>query len=185
MRMPRQFLFLEDKLKKQVSRYIQRGKVDIFLTVEGEGLVQRTLQVDWTLLEEFYQRHAEAQKRLQVTQPLSLDRLLLHPDVATILEKEIQSENLATDILATTEKAAIELLQMRQKEGSALALDFKQRLSKVRSLALDISQQAPKVVEAYHNRLVKRVVEFLDGKIEIEEGRLLTEVAIFADKSEY
>lgn len=183
IRMPRQFLFLEDKLKKQVSKYVQRGKVDVFLTVEGEGLVQRSLQVDWNLLHEFSLMHLEAQKKLGVNQDLSLEKLILHPDIVTVLEKENQSETIASEIIAMTEKAAMELLEMRQKEGFSLANDLKQRLDKLNSLSSDIRKQAPKVVEAYHSRLLKRVDEFLEGKIEIDEGRMLTEVAIFADKA--
>lgn len=183
IRMPRQFLFLEDKLKKQVGRYVQRGKVDVFLTVEGEGLVQRTLQVDWNLMQGFYQMHEEAQKKFSVNQQLSLEKLLLHPDVVTILEQENQSETLASEIVTTTEKAAMALLQMRQKEGASLSNDFQQRLANVTSLCSNISAYAPKVIDAYHSRLVKRVNEFLEGKIDIEEGRILTEIAIFADKA--
>jgi uncharacterized protein (TIGR00255 family) len=183
IRMPRQFLFLEEKLKKTVSKYVQRGKVDVFLTVEGEGLVQRTLQIDWNLIDEFKEMHEEAERRLGVFQQLSLEKLMLHPDVVSILEKENQSETLAFEIVATTERAANELLEMRLKEGSSLYQDLKQRLARLISLSNDISVHAPSVVEAYHNRLLKRVDEFLAGKIEIDEGRLLTEIAVFADKA--
>jgi uncharacterized protein (TIGR00255 family) len=183
IRMPRQFLFLEDKLKKQVSRYVQRGKVDVFLTIEGEGLVERKLQVDWNLLQEFYQLHKETEEKLSVNQPISLEKLILHPDIVTVLEKENQSETLVSEIIATTEKAAIELLQMRKNEGISLTIDLEQRLGKLMNLSFDISTYAPKVLEAYHERLVRRISEFSEGKIDIDEGRILTEIAIFADKA--
>ncbi|RXI98066.1 YicC family protein [Anaerobacillus alkaliphilus] len=183
IRMPRQFLFLEDKLKKQVSQFVQRGKVDVFLTIEGDGLVERTLQVDWNLLGEFYRLHDEAQKKLSLNQQLSLEKLLLQPDVATIIQRENQSETLATEIISVTEKAAMELLKMRSKEGELLANDFVLRLNKVRSLTSEIATYAPLVVETYHQRLLKRIEEFLEGKVDVEESRILTEVAIFADKA--
>lgn len=183
IRMPRQFLFLEDKLKKQVSRFVQRGKVDVFLTVEGEGLVQRTLQTDWDLLANFYELHEEGQKRFQVSEQLSLEKLLLHPDVVTVLEKENQSETIAAEIISTTQKAAAKLFEMRQREGSLLEADLQQRVIAIRQLGETISTWAPQVSKTYHERLVKRVEEFLEGKLEIEEGRILTEVALFADKA--
>ncbi len=183
IRMPRQFLFLEDKLKKQVGQFIQRGKVDVFLSIEGEGLVERTLQVDWNLLEEFYRLHDEAKQKLTLNQELSLEKLFLQPDVVTILQKENQSDTLASEIISVTEKAAKELLLMRQKEGASLANDLVLRLNKVSSLTSEIAAHAPSVVEAYHQRLVKRIEEFLDGKLDIEESRIVTEVAIFADKA--
>ncbi len=183
IRMPRQFLFLEDRLKKIINQYVQRGKVDVFLTVEGEGLVERTLQVDWNLLQEFYLTHESALEKLGVTQQLNLEKLLLHPDVVTVLEKENQSETLVEHIITTTKKASEELLQMRKKEGSILASDLKQRLKKLDQVVVNVEAHASCVVDAYQQRLLKRMEEFLDDKLEVEESRLLTEVAIFADKA--
>lgn len=183
IRMPRQFLFLEDKLKKRVSQYVQRGKVDVFLAVEGEGLVQRKLQVDWDLLTEFYQVHGKAQEKLGVNQQLSLENMMLRPDVVTVLEKENQSASFVEQIVRTTEKAAVQLLQMRQKEGESLVTDLKQRVEKLLMLVADVTTYAPKVVDFYRNRLINRVNEFLEGKLDIEESRILTEVAIFAEKA--
>lgn len=183
IRMPRQFLFLEDKLKKQVSQHVQRGKVDVFLTVEGEGLAQRKLQVDWDLLTEFYRVHAKAQEKLGVNQQLTLENMILHSDVVAVLEKENHSETFVEQIVMTTEKAAVQLLQMRQKEGESLVNDLKQRVEKLLMLVADVKTYAPQVVDFYRNRLTNRVNEFLEGKLDIEESRILTEVAIFAEKA--
>ncbi|WNF35515.1 YicC/YloC family endoribonuclease [Bacillaceae bacterium IKA-2] len=183
IRMPRQFLFLEDKLKKQVSQYVQRGKVDVFLAVEGEGLAQRKLQVDWDLLTEFYQVHSKAQEKLGVNQQLSLENMILHPDVVTVLEKENQSETFVEQIVTTTEKAVVQLLQMRQKEGESLVADLKQRVERLLMLVTDVKTYAPQVVDFYRNRLINRVNEFLEGKLDVDESRILTEVAIFAEKA--
>lgn len=183
IRMPRQFLFLEDKLKKQVSQHVQRGKVDVFLAVEGQGLVQRKLQVDWDLLTEFYQVHAKAQEKLGINQQLTLEAMMLHADVVTILEKENQSESFVEQIVMTTEKAALQLLEMRQKEGGSLVTDLKQRVEKLLMIVADVKTYAPQVVDFYRKRLVNRVSDFLEGKLDIDEGRILTEVAIFAEKA--
>ncbi|OIJ17776.1 YicC family protein [Anaerobacillus alkalidiazotrophicus] len=183
IRMPRQFLFLEDRLKKQVNHFVQRGKVDVFLTIEGDGLVQRTLQVDWNLLTEFRQVFETAEKKLGVEQDFNLEKIIIHPDVVTVIEKENQSDTLVDDIITTCEKAVLELLKMRQKEGESLCNDLKLRLENLHNLTDDISTNAPKVIETYHERLLKRVDEFLTGKLEIEEARILTEVAIYADKA--
>ncbi|OIJ09845.1 YicC family protein [Anaerobacillus arseniciselenatis] len=183
IRMPRQFLFLEDRLKKSINQFVQRGKVDVFLTIEGEGLVERTLQVDWDLLKEFYLTHERAQEKLAVTQQLNLEKLLLHPDVVTVLEKDNQSETLVELIASATKKATEELLKMRQKEGSALAVDLTQRLKKLGAVVANVEEHTPGVIEAYQQRLLKRMEELLDEKLEVEESRVLTEVAIFSDKA--
>lgn len=183
IRMPRQFLFLEDRLKKCVNKYIQRGKVDVFLNVEGEGLVEKNLQVDWDLLDEYFQIHEKMKNKLGINEQLNLEKLLLHPEVVNVLEKEKQSETLIEQIVMMTEQAAKELLAMRHKEGSALTIDLKMRLNRLHEIVDAITSFTPIVVDAYQKRLLKRVEEFLDGKLEIDESRILTEVAIFADKA--
>ncbi|OIJ13224.1 YicC family protein [Anaerobacillus alkalilacustris] len=183
IRMPRQFLFLEDRLKKQVNQFVQRGKVDVFLTIEGDGLVQRTLQVDWNLIADFHEVFETAEKKLGFKQDFNLEKIIIHPDVVTVIEKENQSDTLVDDIITTCEKAVLELLKMRQKEGESLCNDLKSRLEKLHNLTDDVATSAPKVIETYHERLLKRVDEFLTGKLEIEEARILTEVAIYADKA--
>lgn len=183
VRMPRQFLFLEDRLKKQVTKNIQRGKVDVFVTLEGEGLVHKTVQVDWNLLNHFSDIHHKAQKELGTTEQLNIEKLLLHPDIVTIIEKESVSETFAEDIVATVDKAAKALFEMRTKEGATLASDLEGRINKLSKVTGDIARHAPMVIKQYQDRLLKRVEEFLAGKLEIEESRILTEVAIFADKA--
>ena len=183
VRIPRQFLLIEERLKKAVNEYVQRGKVDVFVTVEGEGLVTRKLEVDWSLVDDYFSIYKQAQQKLNIEQQLSLEKLLLHPDIVTIYEKEASTASVIEDIVQTAKVAANKLLKMRQSEGQVLANDLKARLNTLATVTNDIANHAPTVVSQYETRLLKRVLEFVNGKLEIDESRIMTEVAIFADKA--
>lgn len=183
IRIPRQFLFLEDRLKKTIGKYIKRGKVDVFISVEGDDLVQKTFEVNWALFDEFQQLFHEAQTKTNEKQQLSLNQLLLHPEITTVCEKEATSDMLIKKLVEVTEQAAINLYEMRKSEGNSLAKDFVKRLNMIGSIVDEIATRAPNVVVDYRSRLLKRVEDFLDGKIEVDEARILNEVAMFADKA--
>lgn len=183
IRMPRQFLFVEEQLKKMVSRYVKRGKVDVFITMEGDDLVEKSFEVNWDLFDEFHQLHMQAQAKLKQKRELSAEQLLLHPDITTIREKETRSETLVRQLLNTTEQAAQELFLMRQNEGKSLSEDLISRINNVISITDNIAIKAPTVVNDYRHRLLKRMEDFIAGKCDIDEARLMNEVAVFCDKA--
>ncbi|MCD8502473.1 MAG: YicC family protein [Bacillaceae bacterium] len=183
VRMPRQFLFLEDRFKKIVGKYIKRGKVDVFISVDGDDFVQKSFKVNWDLFDEFQYLFNEAKTRINSNQQFSLEQILLHPDITTICERETTSENLINQIIRLTEFTANNLFAMRKNEGDSLAKDLIKRLNTIDFIVSEVATRAPNVVVDYRNRLLKRVEDFLDGKMEVDEARILSEVAIFADKA--
>ncbi|WP_078554779.1 YicC/YloC family endoribonuclease [Bacillus alkalicellulosilyticus] len=182
-RMPRQFLVIEDQIKKLVQSHVARGKVDLFITVDGEGLFSRKLEVDWNLVEHFIQTAKKLEEQTGVSQKNALENLLLEEKLVTIVEEEIPNEQLQQVLLQAVSEAIANLCSMREKEGSSLFADLTSRINRMLVLIDDLISHAPKVANSYRERLLHRVEEFLTGKLSIDESRLLTEVAIFADKS--
>lgn len=184
VRMPRQFLLFEEKIKKTVNQYIQRGRVDVFVTVEGEGYISRFLQVDWDLISQYEKAFVKTKDMYKLEGALSIDSLLHLPEVFTINENEDGVEELEAVILEVTNAAAIELHNMRKIEGMALKNDIAERLYIINEIVQNLKPYSVQVVEKYRERLEKKMKDFLDGKYEADEGRILTEVAIFADKAD-
>lgn len=183
IRMPKQLLQLEEQIKKVVQNYINRGKVDVFISIEGNGIVKKHLQIDWDLLNEYLKAGQMIAKKTNVNDDLTLKELLFHEQLV-ILEEEVQEDEHFTKLLIEAVNDAInELTNMRIKEGEALRFDLQKRLTLIKELVAKIEQFAPHVVEHYREKLRKRVQEFLHGTMNIDENRLLTEVAIFAEKS--
>ncbi|MDQ0253780.1 uncharacterized protein (TIGR00255 family) [Evansella vedderi] len=184
IRMPRQFFFLEDKLKKLISRYVQRGKVDVFINLQGEGIVNRSLSVDWKLFDQYLTTFEKMAEKYVTSQTFPIDQLLLHEDVVHVQESDEVSEDIEKMVYSATEEAVQQLKEMRKVEGKQLYEDVKKRVERIAQSVQDLKEYAPTVQENYRERLTKRVQEFVSGKIEVDESRILTEVAVYADKSD-
>jgi uncharacterized protein (TIGR00255 family) len=182
IRMPRQLLKIEDRMKKKLNQYIRRGRVEVYVSLEGEGAVTRKVHVDWKLLDEYYQFIKQAREKYHVEGTVTLQDLLNRSELLHIEESEAGNEELENLVLAATEEAASLLKQMRMAEGEELKKDLLAILSQLESHILELQKFAPLVVQSFKERLTKRMEEFAKGQL--DETRILTEVAIFADKAD-
>lgn len=182
IRMPRQLLQFEDQVKKVIQSHIQRGKVDVYISIEGTGLVKKNVQVHWDLLNEYMNAAKIIEQNLNIPSQLKVEDILFQEQLVAIDEQVEPNDLFATLLLETTEKAMGELLQMRKIEGEKLYQDLKKRIETIQIQVKQLKDLAPNVVKYYRDRLLKRMEEYLQT-FEIDENRILTEVAIFAEKS--
>jgi uncharacterized protein (TIGR00255 family) len=182
IRMPRQFNKIEDKIKKKLSTSIHRGRMEVFVTIEGEGIVNRKVLVDWNLLDHYIKSIGMIKKKYALEHGLSLHDLLSREDILHVEEEETGNEELDQIVLEAVEEAALQVIQMREMEGKALGKDVSSHLQTFQRLVKDLELIAPSVVNMYKERLSKRIQEFVAGQV--DEVRILTEVAIFADKAD-
>lgn len=182
IRMPRQLLKIEEKMKKILNQYIRRGRIEVYVTLEGEGTVTRKVLVDWKLIEEYYQFIQTAKERYGIEGNISLTDLLTLDELVHIEESEIGNEELENAVLSALKEAIVLLKQMRLAEGAELKKDITANLYQLESSVIELRKYAPFVVQGYKERLTKRMADFLNGQY--DEARILTEVAIFADKAD-
>ncbi|MEO2074989.1 MAG: YicC/YloC family endoribonuclease [Bacillus sp. (in: firmicutes)] len=182
IRMPRQLLKIEDKLKKKLNQHIRRGRVEVYVSVEGEGVVTRKVHVDWNLIDEYYQFINEARSKYGVEGTITIHDLLGRSDLLHIEESEAGNEELETLVLTATVEAVQLLLQMRMAEGEEIKKDLIAILAQLENDVFELQKYAPLVVQSFKERLTKRMQEFLNGQL--DETRILTEVAVFADKAD-
>jgi uncharacterized protein (TIGR00255 family) len=180
--MPRQLLKLEDKIKKSIGKYIKRGRVEVYVTLEGQGNVTRGVQIDWDLLEQYFQYISDIKEKYALTGELTLQELVSREELIQIEEKEAENEELESLVLRVIMQAAEEARKMRGREGLALEADLKDNINALKERIDQVQQLAPLVVAQYRERLSKRMSDFIGG--EMDESRILTEVAIFADKAD-
>ena len=182
IRMPRQLLKIEDKIKKKLNQHIRRGRVEVYVSLDGEGAVTRKVHVDWKLIDEYYQFIKEARSKYEIEGNVSLQDLLNRTDLIHIEESEAGNEDLENLVLAATEKAVILLKQMRMAEGEEIKKDLIAIISQLEAIVFELQKFAPLVVQSYKDRLTKRMLEFVNGQL--DENRILTEIAVFADKAD-
>ncbi|WP_404409069.1 YicC/YloC family endoribonuclease [Jeotgalibacillus malaysiensis] len=180
VKMPRMYAETEDKVKKIISSYIKRGKVDVYISVESEKPNSHKLLVDWELLDAYAQFVKDASDRYGLDEDLRVRDLLKQTDAFTAIE--IKEEHSADDvILSALNEACRKLSDMRANEGKELENEL---LYQVQSLKQNVEyamEISPEVSKKYRDRLEKTIREHTSG---IDESRLLTEVAIFAEKAD-
>ena len=170
------------RLKKKLGATIHRGRIEVFVTVEGEGIVNRKVLVDWNLLDHYVQSISLIKKKYALEHGLSLHDLLTREDILYIVEEEIGNEELDQIVLEAVDEAVLQVKQMREMEGQALEQDVSSHLHTLHHLVITIEKLAPNVVSMYKERLLKRIHEFAGDQL--DEARILTEVAVFADKAD-
>lgn len=181
-RMPRQLLQMEEKIKKILNHHIRRGRIEVFVTLEGDRTIKRKLNVDWELLEDYYHFIKSAQEKFSIQESIKIKDLLNLDELIHIEESEYGNEELENLLLKVVDEAANLLKQMRSVEGLELEKDVKAHLLLLEKYVTELRNDAPKVINQYEERMTKRMRDFLNGQI--DEVRLLTEVAVFAEKAD-
>lgn len=182
LKMPKQFNSIEDKVKKLISQIVKRGRIDVFVNIEGEPLVDKTIYIDWDLLQQFVQSLEQIKEKFSLVDNVSLKEIITLGEGIEIRETPLIQTNIEDALIDTIEEAALQLDAMRKAEGKELANDLSKRLVDLTEIAASVKKIAPSVVEQYRKRIEKRVSEYVSGTI--DENRILTEVAIFADKAD-
>ncbi|SFL59564.1 YicC/YloC family endoribonuclease [Salibacterium qingdaonense] len=184
-RMSRSLNYLEDTLRRRIQEKVERGRVEVFISMEGGSRSTRDVNVDWELLHQFLDRADEMEQWNVFDSKLRLQDFLLHPEISVVEERSGLNETFEAGVEEAVAEAAAHLSDMRQKEGEALQRDLENRLSGLKQEVQNIYQKAPSVVEDYRARLYERMQEaFRETGYAPDEQRLLTEAAVFSDKAD-
>lgn len=181
VKLPRTLLFAEEPIKAAVGRHISRGKVDVFVTVDATASDDMEVRVNEPLLRGYIEALNAAAEKYGLQNDLSLMSVCRLPDVLSTDRREIDNSALMSGLGEILERALCEYDAMRLREGEKLRDDVLSRLDEISRLTGIVEENAPKTVEEYRARLEQKLQEVL-GSTNIDESRILTEAAIFADK---
>lgn len=184
LKMPRSLLHLEDKIRRIIKNYFSRGKFEIYISITGQGNITKKLHVDWELLGQYIEQIEEIKKRHQVKGEVAVDDLLKLEEIFNVDEEEKQDEALKDLLLQAVENSCEELQEMRQTEGTYLKNDLLLRLNKMEELTESLQAMRSKVVQSYRERIRNRINEHLAEYAQIEDGRIIQEVAVLAEKGD-
>ncbi len=181
-RMPRHVGFIEDTLRTVIAARVARGHLDVYANYRNSREDARNVEIDATLLSEYISSARHANEGLGLRDDITLSTALRLPDVTSIVESEEDRPAVCELAKHAIELALDELAVMRAQEGERLQKDMTARAEALLGLTESIAARAPAVVEEYGVKLNERIKKLL-GAAEVDEGRLATEVAIFADKA--
>lgn len=183
-RMPKDLFQFEERLKKKINEQIQRGRVDIYITMEKEEIVDEMVTVNQNLLNAYMKAMQSIQSNYpQVEGALTASDILRIPDIVSMNKQQLDADSLYNPLENAITVALGELVKFRISEGLEMTKDLKSRLVIVQELCQKVATLAPTVIPEYKDKLLKRVQELVSEDIRIEETRIATEVAIYADKS--
>ena len=182
-RTPRGFSFLDDKLKSFVNARVARGKIDMYVTVGAAEDTATEVEINHQLVSGYLNAMKEISEKYGIPNDVSVVSLSRFPDVFTVRKAAEDEEQLTADVLSVADKALASFLAMRGQEGEKLRADILSRVETILSIVEEIEERSPQTVREYEERLLERIRLTLDSfSVEIDEQRVLTEVAVFADK---
>lgn len=181
VKLPRSLSFAEDKLKQAVKAGISRGKVDVYVSVRSEGAEQVQVTLNQAMVEGYLTAMRQMVDGYGVRDDISVSTLARMPEVFTVERAQVDEEQLLLDLMQAAEKALLSYDAMRTAEGAALEQDLRSRGQTILALVEQVEAGSGQTVIDYRTRLENKLREVL-ANTAIDESRILTEAAIFADK---
>ena len=181
VKVPRTYIFAEDAVKARVQKAVSRGKVDVFITIDAAAADETVVAVNEPLARGYYEALTRLKDMFSLEDGLNAVTLAKFPDVLTVTKAEEDLESVAADICAVLDEALAAYNAMRTVEGGKLREDIAGRADTIEAVVGKVEERSPQTVAAYREKLLARMQEVLQSTA-IDESRILTEAAIFADK---
>ena len=181
VRMPRMYIFAEEKIKSLVQKYVSRGKVDVFVSVDSSKADDVAVSLNEPLAEAYIAAYRQMSEKYGLKNDLSVVTLGRMPDIFTVEKKETDADAFTADLEAVTAAALENFNAMRRVEGEKLRNDILAKLDNIETLAAKVEERSPQTVAEYRTRLEQKMSEVL-AAADIDKARIVTEAAIFADK---
>ena len=181
VRMPRSFLFAEEAVKSKVQEHISRGKVDVYVSVDSSGTDDVVVKVNEALAAGYVGAVEQIAQRFTLESGLSALAVGRLPEVLSVEKRDTDTEAVGAAIREITEQALQEFDAMRDREGQKLMEDIAGRLNTIEAYVSEVEQRSPETVNAYRERLYKKMCDVLQTT-GIDQQRILLEAGIFADK---
>ena len=181
VKLPKQLSFAEDAVKQAVKQSVSRGKVDVFITLRSEGGLDAKVSLNAAMVEGYLAAMNQMAECYGIRNDVSVSVIARMPDVFAIEKPQVDEEQLKADLLGVVAKALEGYDAMRRTEGAALDADLRSRGETIKGLVAQVEAGNGQTVIDYRTRLENKLREVL-ANTSIDEGRILTEAAIFADK---
>ena len=180
-KLPRMLSFGEDAVKQAVKASVSRGKVDVFISLRSEGAQEVKITLNEAMVEGYLSVMHQMAKNYGIREDISVSLLSRMPDVFTVEKPEVDEEQLLSDLLQVVNQALERYDAMRTTEGRALENDLRSRGGTILELVSQVEAGSAQTVADYRTRLENKLREVL-ANTALDESRILTEAAIFADR---
>ncbi len=181
IKMPKKFSLFESSIRTVLKDYMQRGKVDVFITYEDYTQSRLSLKYNEELAAQYVACYQKMQEAFDLKNDLTVTALGRCPEVLTMEEQELDETELWASLEEVLRQAGTAFAESRRKEGESLKKDLLEKLDHMKENVAKVELRAPGIVEEYKERLKQKTRELLDNA-QIDESRIAAEVILFADK---
>ena len=181
VKLPRIYVFAEDAVKARVQSRISRGKVDVFVTIGPSANGDVTISVNKPVADGYFAALQDLRDTYDLRDDISVSLLSRFQDVFLVEKTQEDLEALSADICSVLDLALDDFDAMRSREGEKLCQDVRTRANTIAGLVSKVEERSPGIVADYRAKLLTRMNEVLQNT-QIDESRILTEAAIYADK---
>ena len=180
-RIPRQYGFLDDKLKSYINSRVSRGKVECYVSIDALNTEAAQVVVNNTLASAYVSALKELSKNYDLKEDFGASTVARFQDVLVVKQADEEEEKIWSYVKSVTDTALDKFIAMRTVEGEKMKNDISSRADYILSCVEYIEKRSPETVKEYNDKLVERVHDLI-GDVSLDESRVIQEVAIYADK---
>lgn len=181
-RVPRSCGYLDEKLKSFIQGKVSRGKIDVGVSIQSDGVSDEKIDVNSEVAKGYITALRSANEELGLEDDLTLSRIMRLPDIFDVKKIEEDEETVWNEVKSAAEKALERFIAMREAEGEKMREDILSRLDYITELVEKIEKKSPETTEKYRKKLFDKISEVLKDT-NVDEQRILTEAAIFSEKT--
>ena len=181
-RVPRSCGYLDEKPKSFIQGKVSRGKIDVGVSIQSDGVSDEKIEVNSEVAKGYITALRSANEELGLEDDLTLSRIMRLPDIFDVKKIEEDEETVWNEVKSVAEKALERFIAMREAEGEKMREDILSRLDYITELVEKIEKKSPETTEKYRKKLFDKISEVLKDT-NVDEQRILTEAAIFSEKT--
>lgn len=183
-KIPRSLYELELEMKKVIQQYFERGRVELYISVKGSLLEERSLYVDWDLMDEFFDQVSHIKDRYKLQGEIPLSIITTMDELFSIKEEKRTDDQLHQFILESVREVAEQVQETRRKEGTFIMRDIMERIEAIEARVKQIDERKGIVYDDYNTRIRERIESHLTEYTAFDKSHIMQEVAILAEKSD-
>ena len=181
IKMPRNIMFLEDRVRKSISNKISRGKIDVFITYINFGIDGKTILINKEIAKKYVEELEALATETNIASGLRATEITKLPEVLNVLNDEENEDRIWEELSQCLDNALNSFVEMRKKEGEKIKLDIQNRLEEINQNVDEIIKNSAGLIEEYVVKLRQKIKDLLDTDV-VDENRLAQEIVIYSDK---
>lgn len=183
LKIPKKMAMFEDRIKKEVKKHVNRGRVEIYMNFEEQKGDDFIVSPNFAVLDQYASALTSIKEHYDISRDFDLNLLTRFQDAFSIEYKQIDEDAIWTLVEAALKEALDSLVEMRSIEGQKLLDDINMRIKLIKGIVIELEKRSPEIVVLHKAKMKERITELLGDSIDLDETRLAQEVAYFADKT--